>query len=274
MANTNTLRWLPTAEAARRAALAIAGLGLITGMATTPLAATTADEPNTAPTLGATAIAPAATPTTKPAAPAKPGANVQAPSANELMPRPVTAPQQAFTPTAEQMRNAEAIVKTGQDLKLPPRAQVIAVATALQESTLHNYGDLGALNDHDSQGLFQQRPSAGWGSPEQITNPDYAATKFYKKLVEVKGWDKMPLTQAAQTVQVSAFPDHYAKWENMAADLVRATHGDGPYAEIAKDGDKGGKTEKVYKNDKGKNDKGKVDQPKNDKGKKDDKRDK
>ncbi len=129
------------------------------------------------------------------------------------------------------MRNAEAIIKTGQKMGLPPRAWVIAVATSLQESTLHNYGNLGDRNDHDSQGLFQQRPSSGWGSPKQITNPQYASRAFYKSLTKVDGWKSLPLTAAAQSVQVSAFPDHYAKWEKMAGDLVRGSYGSGPYAQ-------------------------------------------
>jgi hypothetical protein len=157
-----------------------------------------------------------------------------APSVETLMPYGVQAPQQTFTPSAEQMANAEAIVATGERLDMPERAKVIAVATALQESTLHNYGHLGARNDHDSQGLFQQRPSAGWGTPEQVTNPDYAATKFYQGLSKVPGWQRMPLTRAAQSVQVSAYPDAYAKWEKQAADIVLATHGKGPYAHLAK----------------------------------------
>jgi hypothetical protein len=90
------------------------------------------------------------------------------------------------------------------------------------------------MNDHDSLGLFQQRPTSGWGTPEQITDPNYSAKAFYKGLVNVDGYEKMPLTVAAQTVQVSAFPDHYAQWEKMAADLVQATYGTGPYADIAK----------------------------------------
>ncbi|MET7752932.1 hypothetical protein ABZS42_31155, partial [Micromonospora sp. NPDC005367] len=81
-------------------------------------------------------------------------------------------------------------------------------------------GHLGDANDHDSLGLFQQRPSSGWGSPEQITDPQYATTAFLKGLKQVDGWHDMPLTQAAQTVQVSAYPDAYAQWEQQAADLV------------------------------------------------------
>jgi hypothetical protein len=245
MAKTNVLSWLlPDAEATRRAAVAIVGLGLMTGLATTSPSVSAADTEANTPSItqtsepsNAPAISLPGTPADKPAE--KPvQAKPKAPSAKELTPNPVTAEQQRFTPTVEQMRNAKAIVETGEKMKLPPRAQVIAVATALQESTLHNYGHLGERNDHDSQGLFQQRPSMGWGTPEQITNPEYAATKFYERLVQVKDWDKKPLTVAAQTVQVSAFPNHYAKWEKMAADLVLACHGEGPYAKLAAEAEK------------------------------------
>jgi hypothetical protein len=106
------------------------------------------------------------------------------------------------------------------------------VATPLQESKLENLGHLGAHNDHDSLGLFQQRPSVGWGTPEQLTDPDYAAEQFYRALQQVPGYAEQPLTSAAQTVQVSAFPDAYAQWEKMAADLVLARHGAGPYAGV------------------------------------------
>ncbi|MEH0829259.1 hypothetical protein V6U84_54990, partial [Micromonospora sp. CPCC 205714] len=83
-----------------------------------------------------------------------------------------------------------------------------------------NLGHLGERNDHDSQGLFQQRPSSGWGTVEQITDPEYSTKAFLKGLKQVDGWQDMPLTEAAQTVQVSAYPFHYAQWEQQAADLV------------------------------------------------------
>jgi murein DD-endopeptidase MepM/ murein hydrolase activator NlpD len=121
---------------------------------------------------------------------------------------------------AEQVRNAAIIINVGKQLKLPPRAWVIAVATAMQESNLKNLGHLGKRNDHDSLGLFQQRPSSGWGSPAQVTDPVYAATKFYDKLRKVKNWDRLALTRAAQRVQISAYPGAYAKHEPLATELV------------------------------------------------------
>jgi murein DD-endopeptidase MepM/ murein hydrolase activator NlpD len=130
----------------------------------------------------------------------------------------------AYGPT--QIHNAAIIIKTGADLKMPPRAWVIAIATAMQESRLSNLGNLGSRNDHDSLGLFQQRPSSGWGTPAQILNPVYAATKFYEKLKTVDGWERMSLTQAAQRVQVSAYPDAYAKHEGIATEIVNSlAHG-------------------------------------------------
>jgi hypothetical protein len=168
-----------------------------------------------------------------PAAPAPAPAPV-APADAELHTAAVTADQATFTPTVEQMSNAKAIVEAGKAMGLPPRAWVIAVATSLQESQLKNIGDLGAANDHDSLGLFQQRPSSGWGTPEQIQDPIYSATAFYKGLVDVQDWQSLPLTKAAQKVQVSAYPDHYAKHEAQAGAMVSALYGAGPFAEIAK----------------------------------------
>ncbi|HWB36130.1 MAG TPA: M23 family metallopeptidase [Rugosimonospora sp.] len=122
--------------------------------------------------------------------------------------------------SAEQVHNAAIIVQVGQQYPTPPRAWVIAIATALQESNLHNYGDLGSHNDHDSLGLFQQRPSQGWGTPEQIMDPVYSSRKFYQKLLTVPNWQNLPLTRAAQAVQRSAYPDAYAKHEALATLVV------------------------------------------------------
>ncbi|HET9516363.1 MAG TPA: M23 family metallopeptidase [Actinoplanes sp.] len=119
-----------------------------------------------------------------------------------------------------QLRNAAIIINVGADLNVPPRGWVIAVATAMQESRLSNLGHLGDENDHDSLGLFQQRPSSGWGTPAQVRDPRYAATKFYQKLLKVRGWQRLPLTVAAQRVQISAYPDAYAKHEPVATQIV------------------------------------------------------
>jgi murein DD-endopeptidase MepM/ murein hydrolase activator NlpD len=120
----------------------------------------------------------------------------------------------------EQMRNAAIIISVGQELKIPPRGWVIAVATAIQESYLNNVGDLGAANDHDSLGLFQQRPSQGWGTPAQIMDPRYSSKKFYEKLITVPGWEGLSLTMSAQRVQRSAYPNAYARHESVATLIV------------------------------------------------------
>lgn len=125
--------------------------------------------------------------------------------------------------TTEQLGNAHIIYTVSQQLALPARAAVIGIATAMQESNLRN---LTRAVDHDSLGLFQQRPSQGWGSPAQLTDPVYASKAFYARLVRVNGWQTMPLTQAAQAVQRSAFPDAYAKWESLAATTVAGFSGD------------------------------------------------
>ncbi|BCL14678.1 M23 family metallopeptidase [Micromonospora sagamiensis] len=118
----------------------------------------------------------------------------------------------------EQVTNAAAIVTTGAQLGVPARGWVIAVATAMQESTLRNLPG----GDRDSVGLFQQRPSQGWGTPAQLQDPVYAAGRFYAKLLTLRGWQTMPLAEAAQAVQISAYPDAYAKWESPATELVTA----------------------------------------------------
>ncbi|MEU6416033.1 C40 family peptidase [Streptomyces spiralis] len=119
---------------------------------------------------------------------------------------------------AEQIPNAKAIQATGVAMKVPARGQIVALATALQESGLRNldYGD------RDSLGLFQQRPSQGWGATQQIRDPVHASTKFYEALLKVSGWQSMTVTQAAQAVQKSDFPDAYAKWEPLATALQKS----------------------------------------------------
>jgi hypothetical protein len=129
-----------------------------------------------------------------------------------------TLPGSGVTVTAEQAANAATIAAVGHERGLPERAIVIALATAQQESRLRNldYGD------RDSLGLFQQRPSQGWGSEAQVQDPVYAAGKFYDHLVEVPGWDTGRLTEVAQAVQRSGFPEAYQQHEAMAAELAAA----------------------------------------------------
>ncbi|MFV2102114.1 C40 family peptidase [Micromonospora sp. LOL_024] len=131
----------------------------------------------------------------------------------------------------EQTGNAAAIVAVGERLMVPPRGWVIALATAMQESTLRNLPG----GDRDSVGLFQQRPSQGWGTPAQLQDPGYAAGKFYQALLAIDGWQAMALTDAAQAVQRSAYPGAYAKWEDDAIALVRVLAGGTPVGPVAAD---------------------------------------
>jgi murein DD-endopeptidase MepM/ murein hydrolase activator NlpD len=125
-----------------------------------------------------------------------------------------------------QTHNAAVIITVGQQLSVPPRGWVIAIATALQESALTNLPNLGASNDHDSVGLFQQRPSQGWGTVAQIMDPAYSSRKFYTKMLTVPNWQNLPLTVVAQRVQRSAYPNAYAKHEPLATEIVNALAGD------------------------------------------------
>jgi cell wall-associated NlpC family hydrolase len=115
----------------------------------------------------------------------------------------------------EQLANAQTIVATTTSLNLPAYAAVVALATAMQESTLHN--DL-VEHDHDSIGLFQQRVSI-YGAAV-AGDPVKSTTAFLNKLQKIPNWQTIPLAQAAQAVQVSKFPDAYAKWQSMAEELV------------------------------------------------------
>lgn len=122
--------------------------------------------------------------------------------------------------TAEMRTNAEHIHRVGISLGVGSFGIAIALATAMQESSLRNIN----FGDRDSVGLFQQRPSAGWGSVEQIMNPEYSARAFFggpkgpnfgkvRGLLDIRNWSSMKLSEAAQAVQMSAFPDAYQKWE-------------------------------------------------------------
>ncbi|MGC4851840.1 M23 family metallopeptidase [Micromonospora sp. DT4] len=148
-----------------------------------------------------------------------------APAPSGSAPAATAPPGQVGRWDTEQTGHAATIIGVGMGKQVPPRGWVIALATAMQESGLRNLGHLGANNDHDSLGLFQQRPSQGWGTPAQVMDPVYAAGKFYDKLLQVPNWQAMPVTVAAQAVQVSAYPDAYAKWEPDAQALVGALAG-------------------------------------------------
>jgi len=132
----------------------------------------------------------------------------------------ISAPPGGWRPVgrfdAEQVGHAATITMVGAQLGVPIRGWIIAVATAIQESQLRNLPD----GPDDSLGLFQQRPSQGWGTADQIRDPAYAARKFYEKLLAIAGWQQMTLTDAAQAVQKSAAPNSYADDEPDATLLV------------------------------------------------------
>jgi cell wall-associated NlpC family hydrolase len=131
--------------------------------------------------------------------------------------------------TPAMLANARTIIGTGRNLDVPDRGLVVAVATAFQESHLVNLDG----GDRDSVGLFQQR--TGWGSISERMDPATSATMFYTGgrggqpgLLDIAGWASMSITDAAQAVQVSAFPLAYAKWEAPAAGIVQSVIGNDP----------------------------------------------
>lgn len=147
-------------------------------------------------------------PAARPSTPSAPGAPSGPPSGGGVTPL-----------TAEMRTHAATIVRVGRELGVPQYGIVIALATAMQESTLRNL----SWGDRDSVGLFQQRPSSGWGTAADLQIPSLAARLFYvgrsgytRGLLDIPGWQSMTLTQAAQAVQISAYPNHYAKWEASA----------------------------------------------------------
>ena len=184
-----------------------------------------------APKLRVAKPAPAPTPAPAPVATPKPQPKVseedeqdssqEKASTSETAAKPVSG---AITPLNDTRRaNASVIVQVGRDLGIPDYGIVIALATAMQESSLRNIN----WGDRDSVGLYQQRPSSGWGTVDQIMDPVYAAKAFFggpsnpnpgktRGLLDYSGWESMALTVAAQKVQRSAYPEAYAKWEASA----------------------------------------------------------
>ena len=123
-----------------------------------------------------------------------------------------------------QAQEASVIAAAGARLGLPDHAVTIALATALQESKLRNLN----YGDRDSVGLFQQRPSEGWGTAAQILDPNYASTAFYQHLEAIPGWQQLPVAEAAQDVQHSADGSAYASWEGEARTLAIDLTGETP----------------------------------------------
>ncbi|WFF04056.1 peptidase M23 [Micromonospora sp. WMMD964] len=171
--------------------------------------------------------APSASATATPADPDTTAPARKAAPARPTRPAPVVGLDRA------QMQNAETIVRTGRKMGVPRRGLVIAVATAMQESNLYNvasgvlpesqdYPHQGVGWDHDSVGLFQQRSSSGWGPVGRLMDPEFATRQFLAALEQVPGWEGMRLTDAAQAVQVSAYPEHYQQHEWRATRVVDA----------------------------------------------------
>lgn len=168
------------------------------------------------PDTAATALAPAPVAVTAPVPPAAPPA----------FENPVAQTDVALTDVAltdEMRQNARTIIAVGRRVGVGDRGLIIALAAALQESGLRNLDH----GDQDSLGLFQQRPSTGWGPPAQILNPTISAAAFFggpinpnpgrtRGLLDIPGWEAMTVAQAAQSVQLSAHPDAYARWEALA----------------------------------------------------------
>lgn len=163
-------------------------------------------------------------------------ANLSTDTASQVgsVPGKITVPSsktgETMTLQGEQVSNAAAIIAEGKKASIPSFGWVVAIATALQESGLRNLDH----GDRDSQGLFQQRPSSGWGSVQQIRDPHLSARAFFgvarhtsnPGLVDINDWQSMSVAAAAQAVQISAFPSAYAKWEAAARAVVQQL-GDG-----------------------------------------------
>ncbi|WP_326829354.1 hypothetical protein OIE13_36030 [Streptosporangium sp. NBC_01810] len=138
----------------------------------------------------------------------------------------VTTPEGSLDLDISQAQVAAAIAAVAARRRLPERAAVIAYATAIQESKLENLRG----GDRDSVGVFQQRPSQGWGEPSQLIDPVYASEKFFAELVKVRGYRELPLHEAAQAVQRSADGSAYAQHEEDGKILAAAFTGRVPKA--------------------------------------------
>lgn len=130
----------------------------------------------------------------------------------------ITTETEEFTLDAEQSANAATIAAVAYRRGIPERAITVAFTAAQQESKIRSldYGD------RDSLGIFQQRPSQGWGSQESIMDPVRSTNRFYRALIAIPGWEKLPLAVAAQEVQRSADGSAYEKWEGRALALTQA----------------------------------------------------
>lgn len=129
--------------------------------------------------------------------------------------------QDAASLSEDSVRIVQRIVEIGQQRNLPPRAWQVAIQAGKTESNLRNLEH----GDRDSLGIFQMRPSMGWGTVEQVTDVDYQINKFFDVLMEIPDWEELRPGTAAQSVERSAYPTRYHEWEPMAAHLV-STEGD------------------------------------------------
>ncbi|GAA2621704.1 peptidoglycan-binding protein [Streptomyces axinellae] len=150
-------------------------------------------------------------------------------TAKALLNAPDSELHQVFRSAADlgrqQLANARTVIGVGKGARVPERGRVIALMAAMQESNFINYTK---PVDHDSLGIFQQRPSAGWGTPRQITDVATASKLFYgvatfrtnPGLLQISGWEAMPPGEVCQAVQRSAHPESYAHWEPFARELL------------------------------------------------------
>lgn len=135
-----------------------------------------------------------------------------------------TAAGRSVAVDTEQVQNASIIAGVSVRRKLAPRAASIALTTAYQESNLRNLDH----GDRDSVGLFQQRPSMGWGSRKRLMNPYYATNRFYDALIKIKGWQTADITRIAQKIQISGYPEAYRGHESDGRILASVLTGQSP----------------------------------------------
>jgi nucleoid-associated protein YgaU len=124
---------------------------------------------------------------------------------------------------AEQTAVVDSIIAIGKERGEPQQAWQVAIQAGMTESKLRNLN----YGDRDSLGVFQMRPSMGWGTPEQVTDIEYQVNKFYDILDDVPGWQSMAPGAAAQAVERSAYPERYHRWEDMAENLTNSAVGVG-----------------------------------------------
>ncbi|WP_433789112.1 hypothetical protein [Actinoplanes sp. CA-252034] len=203
--------------------VALSGTGRPAG---TPITLDAAIEPRTS-------IPPAANRNRpRPAASASPSESPSA-TVRKATPKSTRPPQPVAGLNQTQMNNAAVIVQVAREMGLPRRAMLVAMMTGLQESSLRNLANTtvpasldrpheGDGANFDSLGVFQQRPSQGWGTVAQLMSPRYAAKAFYEKLIDIAGWESRSLGDAAQAVQRSALPDAYADHQDRAEKVVDA----------------------------------------------------